>query len=51
VLRRLADGYPDKAGAMTAISSALNVSMVQIFIQHSPGQLVAANGTATAAAR
>lgn len=51
VLRRLADGYPDKTGAMTAISSALNVSMVQVFIQHAPGQIVAANGTATAAAR
>jgi hypothetical protein len=38
VLRRLADGYPDKSGAMTAISSALSVSMVQVFIEHGTGQ-------------
>lgn len=34
VLRRLADGYPDESGRMTAISSALTLSMVQVFIQH-----------------
>jgi len=36
VLRRLADGYPDESGRMTAISSALTISMVQVFIQHEP---------------
>ncbi len=33
-LRKLADGYPDESGRMTAISSALTISMVQVFIQH-----------------
>lgn len=34
VMRRLADGYPDENGQNTAISSALTVQMVQVFIQH-----------------
>jgi hypothetical protein len=34
-LRRLADAHPDpKSGAMTAISSALDAKMVQVYIQH-----------------
>jgi hypothetical protein len=44
VLRRLADGYPDKTGANTAISSALTVSMVQVFIQHEADTIVASTG-------
>lgn len=31
-LRQLADGYPDKSGRMTAISSAINISAVQVFL-------------------
>jgi hypothetical protein len=38
VLRRLADGYPDKDGANTAISGAINVTFAQVFIQHPPQQ-------------
>lgn len=46
-LRKLADGYPDASGRMTAISSALTVSMVQVFIQHEPDTtLAAAEGAA-----
>ena len=38
-LRRLADGYPDPTtGANTAISSALEVKFVQVYIQHPPVQ-------------
>lgn len=34
-LRRLADGYPDpKTGVNTAISSAVRVKFVQVFLQH-----------------
>jgi hypothetical protein len=33
-LHRLADGAPDEEGAMTAISSAINVKFVQTFIEH-----------------
>jgi len=44
VLRRLADGYPDESGAMTAISSALTVQMVQVFIQHDADVVTAAQG-------
>ena len=48
-LRRLADGYPDpKTGQMTAISSAMSVKFVQVFIDHPPQQ-VAAGTTAPAA--
>lgn len=39
-LRRLADGYPNQAGVMTAISSAMTIKMTQVFIEHS-GQKVA----------
>lgn len=42
VLRRLADGYPDEAGQMTAISSALTISMVQVFIQHESDSMLTA---------
>lgn len=42
VLRRLADGYPDESGRMTAISSALTISMVQVFIQHESDTTLAA---------
>ncbi len=31
-LRQLADGYPDPDGTMTAISSAINISMVQVLL-------------------
>lgn len=42
-LRRLADAHPDpKTGAMTAISAALDAKMVQVFIQHPPGDGVTA---------
>jgi hypothetical protein len=52
VLRQLADGYPDSSGRMTAISSALKVSMVQVFIQHAPPkQMVAATGAGATPAR
>lgn len=33
-LRRLADGYPDKDGRMTAISSAIDVKFTQVYIEH-----------------
>lgn len=43
VLHRLADAYPDpKTGANTAISTALETRMVQVFIVHPPGESVAA---------
>jgi hypothetical protein len=32
-LQQRADGYPDKSGRMTAISSAINVSAVQVFLE------------------
>jgi len=41
-LRKLADGYPDESGRMTAISSALTLSMVQVFIQHESDTTLAA---------
>jgi hypothetical protein len=31
-LRQLADGYPDRSGRMTAISSSINISMVRTFL-------------------
>jgi hypothetical protein len=40
-LRRLADGYPDENGEMTAISASLKVQMVQVFIQHGNDTIVA----------
>ncbi len=33
-LNKMADGYPDKDGKMTAISSALQFNMIQVFIDH-----------------
>ena len=33
-LRRLADAYPDREGANTAISTALDVKMTQVYIVH-----------------
>jgi len=33
-LKRSADAYPDKTGQMTAISSAINLEMAQVFIMH-----------------
>jgi hypothetical protein len=44
VLRRLADGYPEKTGAMTAISSALTVTMVQVFIEHEADKVASTQG-------
>lgn len=43
VLRKLADGYPDEQGQMTAISSALSIQMVQVFIQHGDAQTLTAS--------
>lgn len=46
-LRRLADGYPDAKGQMTAISGALSVKLAQVYIDHPPQQVAApAAGTA-----
>ena len=43
-LRRLADGYPDPTtGANTAISSALSVSFVQVYIVPSSRALMASS--------
>ena len=50
VLHKLADGYPDEKGAMTAISSALTVQMVQVFIDH-PDQVVDARDGSSRAKR
>jgi hypothetical protein len=42
-LRRLADAYPDsKTGANTAISSALDVKMVQVYINTPPSNTITA---------
>ena len=42
-LRRLADAYPDtQTGANTAISTALDVKLTQVFIVHPEGEVVAA---------
>jgi hypothetical protein len=50
-LQQQADGYPDaRTGRNTAISSALNVKMVQVFIQHQAEDM-ASNGTAPAVAK
>lgn len=49
-LRRLADGYPDDKGQMTAISAALSVKLAQVYIEHPPQQVAApASGTAAPA--
>ncbi len=48
-LRRLADGYPDEKGQMTAISSALSVKLAQVYIEHPPQQVAgSALGTTSA---
>lgn len=48
-LRRLADGYPDEKGQMTAISSALSVKLAQVYIEHPPQQVAgSAPGTTSA---
>ena len=50
-LRRLADGYPDaKTGQMSAISSAMGVKMVQVYVEHPPQQTVSAPAAAPASA-
>jgi len=46
VLRKLADGYPDESGQMTAISAALSISMVQVFIQHESDTTLASSSGA-----
>lgn len=41
-MKRLADGYPDESGQNTAISAAVEMNFVQVFVQHPPaGQRVA----------
>lgn len=40
-VKQLADGYPDADGNMTAISSALAVNMIQVYIDHGEQQTVA----------
>jgi len=46
-LRRLADAYPDpETGANTAISTALDVKLTQVFIVHPPGEATVAGLTA-----
>ena len=50
-LRRLADGYPDaQTGQMSAISSAMGVKMVQVYVEHPPQQTVSAPAAAPASA-
>ena len=45
-LRRLADAYPDpETGANTAISTALDVKLTQVFIVHPPGDVATAGLT------
>jgi hypothetical protein len=46
VLHRLADGYPDENGKMTAISSSLSVKLVQVFIEHGAGNQIVQNDQA-----
>lgn len=41
-LNRLADGFPDETGKMTAISSSIGIKMIQVFIQHDESQLLSA---------
>ncbi|GLR90991.1 hypothetical protein [Bradyrhizobium iriomotense] len=40
-MRRLADGYLDKTGEMTAVSSAFEVKFTQVYIVHPPAQAAA----------
>jgi len=44
-LNRMADGYPNKNGVMTAISSALQFNMIQVYIDH--GEAKTADGGQT----
>jgi hypothetical protein len=44
-LHRLADGYPDEKGQMTAISGALKVTFTQVYIEH-PAKQTADGGQA-----
>ena len=47
-LRRLADGYPDpETGANTAISSAVEVTLTQVYIVHPDEQAVTSQETGT----
>ena len=48
-LTRMADGYPNERGAMTAISSALQFNMIQVYIDH--GEARTAQGGAPADVR
>jgi hypothetical protein len=50
-LLKLADGYPDASGHNTAISSALSISMVQVFIQHDQDAMLTSNQEGKPAAR
>lgn len=45
-LHKLADAYPDANGKMTAISSALQVKFVQVFLQHPARETAAADEAA-----
>jgi hypothetical protein len=45
-MRRLADGYPDDKGQMTAISGAISVQMVQVYVDHPPQTVAEMNGVA-----
>lgn len=49
-LVRNADGYPDKTGAMTAISAAIDIGMAQVFIVHDEKQVAADDSKTRAAA-
>jgi hypothetical protein len=46
VLHRLADGYPDAAGANTAISSSIKMQWVQTFIEHSDRRVASSGAPA-----
>ena len=49
-LRSKADAYPDNKGQMTAISSAININMAQVFIVHPDDKVADQNGQQTASA-
>ncbi|MGE3475991.1 MAG: hypothetical protein AB7H70_09305 [Rhodospirillaceae bacterium] len=44
-LHRLADGVPDEKGAMTALSSSIQVKFVQSFIEHPDAKVAAVEST------
>lgn len=50
-LHRVADAYPDDAGANTAISAALNTTFTQVFIRHPQGDAAKAELLRTLAER